>query len=530
MNELNIATGFYQSARRTPTAAALHFRGGHYSYAELRAQVEGLRLGLHGDPAAIVGILAHRSPLAMAATLAILAEGKAYVPMSPAFPAVRNAHIASKTHLTTLVVGEECAATLAELLRQPMPPLRIVVLDHAPRVEALVAENSGRCQLIRAVPAEVGRETPLQPPQSEPLAYVLFTSGSTGEPKGVRVLHRNVDAYVRSFLGAYPIAPSDRLSQTFDLTFDVSVHDQFVTWAAGASLVLFDHEAMAAPVAWAARQQVNVWFSVPALAAFLLHSRQLQPGALPNVRLSLFAGEKLTFQTTEVWRQVAPNSRICNLYGPTEATVAVTHFEVPPGFSAGDAWQGGVPIGRPFPTVAAAVLRDDGLPCAAGELGGLWLAGEQVTPGYLADPDRTAERFVQRDGQVWYRTGDLAWQSDAGDLHCGGREDHQVKVMGYRIELGEIEHAACLAAGATFAVTGVAPLRDGIDEIYCVLPRPAEANKKAIRSELRRTLPSYMVPRHLFFLDDVPLSPSGKIDRLTLRQRLLDQTLAAASP
>jgi D-alanine--poly(phosphoribitol) ligase subunit 1 len=526
---LNLAGLFYLSADRSPQKEALVWEGGSRTYAQMRDMIESLRPALASDASPFIGIMAYRTPLAYAAVQAILAEGKAYVPLNPIFPAARNAFILRKAGLATLIVGEECADALAELLTEHRLPLRLVLSGPAPKLRALCRDNSDRLELIEADNDSDSDSDPAPRPLTavdrDRTAYVLFTSGSTGEPKGVKVNHGNVHSYLGSFLSHYPIHPEDRLSQTFDLTFDVSVHDQFVTWAVGATLVVFPDKSHFSPLTYAAEKKVTVWFSVPSRAAFLESARQVIPGALPDVRLSLFAGEKLTWKTCEIWKTIAPNSRLANLYGPTEATVAVTHFEIPPGFPEERAYQGGIPIGRIWPGQFVEVRHPDGSPCAAGEVGGLWLGGDQVAPGYLDEPQKTADRFIQRDGMVWYRTGDLVLIEPDGIIQYLGREDFQVKVMGYRIELGEIEHALMSCSGAAYALADVARIRGEIDEIYCVLPNALSSRKKEISLSMKKRLPSYMVPRHIYFTDEIPLNANGKMDRNMLKSRILAGTL-----
>ena len=515
----NLADLFYTASGRFPRREALAWEDGSLTYAGLRDWIESLRPALRTEAGPHVGILAHRTPLAFAAVQAILAEGKAYVPLNPGFPSVRNAFILDKARLATLVVGEECAEALEALLKICDRPLRILALEDSPKVRAVVQAGGAGISLVELHLGAGLSSTPTAPLPESRGAYVLFTSGSTGEPKGVRVRHDNVHSYLRSFLAAYPIGGEDRLSQTFDLTFDLSVHDQFITWAAGATMVLYPDKHLFSPLPYTAEKKVTIWFSVPSLAAFLESARQVVPGALPQLRLSLFCGEKLTWKTCEIWKQVAPNSRLVNLYGPTEATIAITHFEIPRDFPEEAAYQGGIPIGRAFPTQWTEVRKDDLSPCKAGEVGGLWLGGDQITPGYLDEARKTADRFVPRDGEVWYRTGDRVVEAAGGMLHYVGREDFQVKVMGYRIELGEIEEVLMKCSGAAFAIADVAQLRGTMDEIFCVLPETFSTRKKEIKASLKDLLPAYMVPRHLFFTDDIPLNSNGKMDRGALKSR-----------
>jgi D-alanine--poly(phosphoribitol) ligase subunit 1 len=520
----NLAALFYASAHSGPDRDALVWEEGTLSYAAFRDRIESLRPAIAAEPGTFVGILAHRSPLAYAAVQAILAQGRAYAPMNPGFPPARNAYILRKASLGTLVVGEECAAAFGVLLKEVDKPLRVVVMGEAPQVKALAAA-SPFVTLVEAVLGSGLEPAPLAPVPADGSAYVLFTSGSTGQPKGVRVRHDNVQSYIASFLELYPISREDRLSQTFDITFDVSVHDQFVTWSAGAALVVFPEKALFSPLGYAASRKVTVWFSVPALAAFLESARQVIPGALPDVRLSLFAGEKLTWKTCELWKTIAPNSALANLYGPTETTIVVLHFKIPPGFPEARCHQGGIPIGHTWDRQRMEIRRADGSLCADGEVGGLWLAGDQVAPGYLGEEKMTAERFIERDGAIWYRSGDLVFRDAEGLVQYQGREDFQVKVMGYRIELGEIENELMRVSGAAFAIADVAQVRSGMDEIYCILPAAFAPRKKEIKTGLKEKLPAYMVPRHYYYTDDIPLNSNGKMDRGAIKQKVLAGTM-----
>lgn len=517
-----LARLFQESAQRTPERIALAWEKGELTYGDLESLICRIAATLGPLEGRKVGILAHRTPTAFAAVQAILRQGGTYVPLNPAFPAIRNAFIVKKAGLETLVFGHECSDALEAL--HPLVPSALRLLTDSPSERLERAASLHPDMRIETFHHESGDELL---PAAE-LAYVLFTSGSTGEPKGVMVRQDNVASYVRNFLSLYPILPEDRLSQTFDLTFDLSMHDQFVCWAAGATLVLYPDMALLSPLEWTAEQGVTVWFSVPSMVAFLEGTRQIVPGALPSLRLSLFCGEKLTWATTGIWRSIAPASRLVNLYGPTEATIAITHFEIPQEFPLEQAHQGGIPIGSPYPGQAVQVRREDGTLCGTGEAGGLWLSGDQVTAGYLDDPARTCERFVPDPGAtVWYRTGDLVFAQPGGTLQYVGREDFQVKVMGYRIELGEIEFALLQASGAAWALADVARFRGEQEEIFAVLPSRCEADKKALKAALKERLPSYMIPRRFVFQDDVPLNSNGKMDRGAMRWQL--ETAKAAS-
>jgi len=516
----NLASACLAVATAFPDHEAIVFAERSTSYGNLRQHA--LRLSTlidYGSDGPFCGILAHRSDTAYAAVLAILAAGCAYVPLNPGFPATRNGYIARKAKLTTLVVGPECVGALRDLLATTSANFRILTLNRDRAFQALVEDFA--CRVIWQSAEEAPPRDTCVVIDSESPAYVLFTSGSTGEPKGVVVRHRNVARYVQGFLSSYPITPKDRLSQTFDLTFDLSVHDMFVAWNAGATLVVYPNAALADPVSYTRSQRVSVWFSVPSLAALIDSLRQAEPASLSELRLSLFCGEKLTYNTYRFWQTLAPNSRVVNLYGPTETTIALTHFEIPDGFPERATLHGGIPIGQPLPGQGLEIRRDNGSTCPIGEAGLLWLCGDQLSAGYLGDAEQTARRFVARGAALFYDTGDIAQLDQAGLLQFVGRDDGQVKIMGYRVELGEVEHALVRVTGAAQLMVEKVMLASGVEELVAVLPAAFASEKKRIRVELQKLLPTYMLPRRYVFTQNFPRNSNGKLDRNALRNQVL---------
>lgn len=360
------------------------------------------------------------------------------------------------------------------------------------------------------------------PAQGAPsdLAYILFTSGSTGVPKGVPVLQSNADAFLRHVVPAQGAGPGARLSQTFDLTFDPSVFDMFCAWGSGATLVVPDRTELMAPVRFAARRELTHGNSVPSLVSLARHLRQLRSGSLPALRRSVFCGEPLTLQQAAAWRLAAPHSAVENAYGPTELTVTCTAHRLTgePGAWPGTP-NGTVPIGRPHPGLEA-LVRD----------GELCLRGPQRFPGYL-DPADNAGRFLAPDGAPrdpatplgddhWYRTGDrVAVLPDGGYLHQG-RLDHQVQVNGYRVELGEVEAALREQSGVTEAAVIAVANAGGGTELAAACSGPVADRAAALTEALRARLPGCMVPATLTVLDALPLNANGKTDRECLRTLL----------
>ena len=232
--------------------------------------------------------------------------------------------------------------------------------------------------------------------------------------------------------------PGDRVSQAADLTFDNSVLDLFVTWAAGAGLYVVPASQLMVPAQFIRDRELTIWFSVPSTACFLERMKMLKPGAFPSLRCSIFAGEALPIATAQAWQIAAPNSFVENFYGPTEVTVdcIAQRLEDPPCVTRN---RGTLAIGRPFPGIEAGIVDANLEFLPPEEEGELVVAGRQVARGYFHDPELTAARFPTLEGRRLYRTGDRAYQDCNGVFHHLGRIDNQVKILGNRVELEEVE-------------------------------------------------------------------------------------------
>jgi non-ribosomal peptide synthetase component F len=346
---------------------------------------------------------------------------------------------------------------------------------------------------------------------------MMFTSGTTGTPKGVRVLERNLLAYLDGIAPIAAIGPGDRATHFFDLSFDLSVHDIFVTWVAGAELCVLPKSLSMAVTEFARSRRLTHWFSVPSLAAFCDRLGHLTPAALPDLRSVLFCGEALAVSVMRRFREAAPNARIWNIYGPTEATIAFTAYEVkqPDGLDNLAVVPIGLPIGQE--KIRLDPLEDPALPDTAE----LYLGGLQVTAGYMNNPDQNTARFSESEGLRWYRTGDVVRLSAEHGILFLGRIDDQVKINGYRVELLEIDAALRQAAETpeVAAVPWPVSASGQADQIVGFVVNsgisPAE-----IRKRCRETLPAYMVPRKIIVLERLPLTVSGKINRKALCDRL----------
>jgi amino acid adenylation domain-containing protein len=358
--------------------------------------------------------------------------------------------------------------------------------------------------------------------QPEDGAYLLFTSGSTGLPKGVVVRNHNIMAYLRSIFTRYAPTPDDRFTQLFDLTFDLSVHDMFTCWGGGGTLFRVPDKARFAPRDFVRRHELTVWFSVPSTAAMMLGLRALRPGDLPSLRLGLFCGEALPKPIALAWTAAAPNAVVDNLYGPTECTVALTAFRLPRDPAAQAALPEVIPIGEPLPEQQTVIVGASGEPAREGEEGELCLAGCQVTDGYWRRPDLTAQRFVRfpwdGEARTWYRTGDRVRRDASHGLLFLGRLDRQVKIAGHRVELEEVEAALCQAAGGNAAAIAWPIGDDGLARGIVGFVGQTSQPTAGMLDACRQMLPPYAVPSALFRVDVWPRNSNGKTDHRRLRE------------
>jgi amino acid adenylation domain-containing protein len=518
----SLLSGFVRSLQRNPDQLALQIGDEILTYAQLwqHASRLGAAVAEHSEPSApVVAILANRSVSAYAGILGILATGRGYVPLNPKFPIERTLAMLSASGCGTVIAGKECLEIVKALLPLVDRPVNWL-LDGD--IQSL-PEPQNR-QIVIPV---LNRSIPLDPAEPRPAdnatAYLLFTSGSTGTPKGVPVSQSNVCSYLDYVSKRYQFNAEDRFSQNFDLTFDLSVHDLFACWDAGATLCVFPEQTLV-PVTTIEEYELTVWFSVPSVGMFATKLGLLRPEAFPTLRLSLFCGEALSATLAETWQRAAPASILENIYGPTETTIAITHYRWDTENSLQECVNGIVPIGWIFENQKCCVADENLHPVAIGETGELCLTGSQVTGGYLNNPERTAAQFVRIESlgdQVWYRTGDLVRQDQRGCLYYLGRTDHQVKINGYRVELQEIDLVLREAAGVELAVAVPWPISEGTASGVVGVLCGADSSVDARVFEFcAKRLPRYMVPTAVYHFEQLPLNSNGKLDRRKIAEQI----------
>lgn len=469
-----------------------------WTYGELRSAVlqTAAALRIRGiGRGALVGLCLERSPRMLVAMLAVLETGAAYVPLDPAYPAERLAYMARDASIALLLHDSGLPPEVV------WPPLPAGTLDVA---NAIAGNHTVRDHDDHAVSGP----RPMDP------AYVIYTSGSTGAPKGVVVPHYAVVNFLRSMAREPGLTAGDRLLAITTLSFDIAVLELLLPLFIGAKIVLAttpetgDGEQLQQLLA---RRRITMMQATPSTWRLLIDSGWV---GTPGLR-ALVGGEELTRELAIQLRGRC--AEVWNMYGPTEATVWATCHRVD------EVGRGRVPIGKPIANVQAVVLDDSGNLCPVGVPGEIHLGGDCLAAGYLGQPDLTARRFVpnrysrdRRAGRL-YRTGDRGRFREDGVLEHLGRTDSQLKLRGHRIEPGEIESRLRQVPGIVeAAVLGIELGRGDVRLTAYVVCPTREHGQGELRAILRGWLPEYMVPQHFVFVDTVPLTPNGKVNRSAL--------------
>lgn len=510
----HLAGTFEAAAESYPGSTAVVMPdGSSLTYAELDERADrmaGFLQSLGIGPGDRVGLTVPKSFEAVTTILATLKCGAAYVPSDWTAPDARGRSIMTDGEVKALVIHPRCAGILDGWTGDR--PTVLVVDDGEP-------DAAGRTGIDGALPfADALRADPIERAgvtrETDALSYILYTSGSTGVPKGVMITHRNALSFVDWCSDVFEPTEEDRFSSHAPFHFDLSILDLHVAWKHGASVHIIPDDLGKSPkelVTFAGERDITVWYSTPSTLALMLQYGGLEKSEWAGPRHALFAGEvfpvKHLRRMTELWRA----SRWFNLYGPTETNVCTYHEVIPP--IAADITDP-PPIGKPCGDHCIAMIADaDGVPVPDGEEGTLWMTGDCVFQGYRNRPAENEAAFLHKDGARWYDTRDIVRPDADGVLWYVGRRDRMVKRMGYRIELGEVESALYKHDRITkAAAVAVKDADQGVKIVACCVADGDNPSLIEMKKFCHDNLPAYMVPDSFNWRDDLPLTSTDKID------------------
>ncbi|MEV0763853.1 amino acid adenylation domain-containing protein [Nocardia sp. NPDC050435] len=479
--------GFFEHARRMPDAPAVRWTlddtDGGWSYGELAAQALAVAGALHEAgvrPGAAVAVQLPKGPDQILAVLGVLAAGAAYVPIGFDQPVGRRAEI--------LRTGDVVAALTVDDADLGDPGIARVPLSAARRHTSPLA-------------------APVLP-DTEAIAYVLFTSGSTGVPKGVEVPHRGAMNTIDAVNEWFAVDARDSVLGLSALEFDASVYDMFGMFAVGGSVVALSAAQRAEATSWVellTRHRVSILNCVPSMLDMILEIGGDRLG--DSLRAVTLGGDWVGADLARRLARQVPGCRFSGLGGATETSIHNTICEI----SEPPAHWATIPFGVPLRNVRCRVVNSAGRDCPDWVPGEFWVGGANVAAGYRNDPERTAQRFVDHDNMRWYRTGDMARYWPDGTIEFLGRADHQVQIRGYRVELGEVESALRTAPGVRHAVAAV--VGAGAPKLVAAVAGTELGGAADIVAAVADLLPGYMIPTRIEILERMPLTGNGKLDR-----------------
>lgn len=497
---MNLLKGILSSFKTYPDRTAFKIRKTTYSYKDLEKRVACILSALEdiSPEEEIIGVWAADDIDTYSSILAILFSGRGFMPVNPQNPTDKNIRIVSHSGIKTLLA--------------PLPKEKTIELTSTNHLKILSTRDISESDLVISVP----------PPSPETIAYLLFTSGSTGIPKGVPITRGNLDAFINAFLKiGYSINEQDRCLQMFDLTFDFSIATYFTPLYKGASVYTVPHKGIRYNhvLNLLLEEKLTV---APMVPSILNHLRSFfSELKLDDLKYCYFCGEALHENVLKDFAECAPHARFVNFYGPTEATVFSLAYEWVPGSTANKSFNGIVCIGRPMEHLHAIIMDEHNQILPVNQRGELCLTGAQVTPGYWQDEERNKSAFLPAWFDcmevLFYHTGDEAFIDNDGDFMFTGRLDNQVKIQGFRVELSEIEYFTREFTGiSNVAAVAFESKIDNLRIHLFVENYPDHTDN--IKNYLKSKLPHYMIPSGITSLDKLPLNQNGKIDRVKLAQ------------
>jgi len=510
------------AAERFPDHEAVRFSGRGITYRELKQRTDRLAYVLmergvsRGDR---VGIYLKKSIESIVAIYGILKAGAAYVPLDPFAPTARLSFVLRDCGVHHLVTSNDQIDFVGEMMAQGAALTHLIGV--AP--QKTLAASTIAWEEVYATPVD---SLPNAGTIEQDLAYILYTSGSTGDPKGIMHTHRSGLSFAQWAAETYGLQPEDRLSNHAPLHFDLSTFDIFAAALAGATTVVIPEPLTKFPASLSRlieNEKITVWYSVPFALIQMMLRGGIEQRDFSSLRWLLFAGEVFPTKHLRQLMTKLPHVKFSNLYGPTETNVC-TYYHVESVPETDEP----IPIGIVCENAEALVVDADDNPVAPGEVGELLIRGPIVMRGYWAQPEKTERGFFKRKifsylEDIFYRTGDLVEQQPDGNFKYLGRKDHQIKTRGYRVELGEIETA--LVSFDMVEEAAVYPVPDGqgsnLIEAVITVKDGKSISVEQLEEHIAKRLPSYAMPAKILVADSFPRTSTGKINRRELQAQAI---------
>ena len=466
-----------------------------------------------------VVIAGQRSLAAYYGVLASIYSGCYWVPVNTKYSHQRINSIFSQTKIR-FVIGskKDVQIIINKINKKNFSNIKCIIIPDEKTNElkfSSLIENNKNINLALKKPLEIN---------DAELAYLIYTSGSTGVPKGVCVTRSNLYSWLKNMKANYKISKSFNASQTYDLSFDLSVADIFFTWANGSLLCVMEPEEQLIPFDYILREKIQFWSSVPTIIMLMDKMDLLKPNIFPEIKRSLFCGEPLTKSIADKWQRAAPNSTIENLYGPTEATIWLTRYIYSKNKKRISKFHNNIlPIGKPFKDHKMRIVDDNNKLMPSGKIGEIVFTGPQITKGYFNDKNKTNEVFTKfswdKENQIWYKSGDIGFINKEKVFECIGRKDSQFKFAGRRVEIGEIETE--LRKYKELKDVIIIPIRDESNLVKEIVAFKTKNLKKSeeeiIRKKSQISLEKIFFPSKIITIKSFPLTASGKIDKNILK-------------
>jgi amino acid adenylation domain-containing protein len=463
-----------------------------FTYRDLKIKTASIvqQIKVSGVEKQSIGVYLEDNLETYAAILAIWVTGNKYIPLHPTYPASRIDNIVEVANIKMILAGTPTIGGIQN---------KVPILDYTSftQVECLNKE-----QLVAY--------------DSKDIVYVLFTSGSTGVPKGVQINYNNLKSFLENLDHLrMDIPEKSGYLQMFELTFDLSIVSILLPLMNNGILYHVSTKAVKYLEIYRLLEEYPIQFAIIVPSVLSMLRPYFNSIQLPNLRYVALSGEAVPLELTQQWQACCPNARFYNFYGPTECTIFCTYYEIPRTEVCSQ--NGIVSIGKVNLSCKSLCLKEDGTMGGVGEKALLWIGGDQVSPGYLNNEDLNTSLFMDQEGIRYYNTGDVVTKNDNEEFFYLGRKDHQVKISGYRIELSEVEFNASKALNNISFVLAVSDEKSSSLKLVLFILK-TDLTNTMILSKLKETLPDYMLPSIIIQLDEFPLNKNGKMDRGQLKE------------